>query len=121
MDRETHKEYIRRLREERDNPILRRRDSNISHRHFTYYIKNAENESQPIPYHQIRNHDVVHIRHSYWSAITPKEQAFLLQRQIHSNIIFIHVLRKAGHPQTDIQFYHNQVQQLKEKLNRLIC
>ena len=121
MKRETHKEYIRRLRAERDKPILRRRDSNISHRHFTYYIKTSETEIQPLPYHQIRNHDTVHIRHSFWAATTPKEQVFLFQRQINSYIIFKDVLKKVGHPQEDIQYYNNQIQQLREKLNKIIC
>ena len=121
MERETHKEYIRRLRAERDNPFLQRKDSDISHRHFTYYLKQSEKEIQPIPYHQIQNHDIVHIRHSYWSAITPKEQVFLLKRQINSNIIFKEVLKKAGHPQEEIQYINNQIQQLREKFNKIIC
>ena len=121
MERETHKEYIRRLRAERDNPFLQRKDSGIFHRHFTYYIKHSEKEIQPIPNHQIQNHDIVYIRHSYWSAITPKEQAFLLRRQINSYIIFKEILKKAGHPQEEIQYYNNQIQQVWEKFNKIIC
>ena len=121
MERETHKEYLRRLRAERDNPILQKRATNISHRPFTYFVKNPDKTIQPIPYSQIRNHDTVHIRHSFWAATTPKEQAFLLKRQINSNIIFKNVLEKANHPPEDIQPILIRIQQLKEQLNKIIC
>ena len=120
MDRESHKEYIRRLRREMDDPIVQRKDKNISNRHHTYYIKNPQGEIQPIPHHQIQNHSPVYIRPSFWSVQTPKEKAFLLKKQINSNIIFKDVLKKAGHPQEEIQYYDQQIKQLREKLNKII-
>ena len=120
MERETHKEYIRRLRRERDDSLLQRKEKDLYHRCWTYYIKNPQKGIQPIPHHQIQNYSIVHIQPSYFSVLTPKEQSFLLKRRIHSNIIFADVLKKANYPYEEIQYFYKQNQIIYLQLSQII-
>ena len=70
--------------------------------------------------YQIPKYDTVYIQKSPYATLTPKERAFLIQREIQRNLIRIQVLRRVGRNEEFIQYYKDQNKQLSNQLKDVI-
>ena len=121
MDRE----YTNYLRTQRDSPKLQNKEAVLQSRGYQYSIQTKDGR-QLIPVYQIPKYDTVKIHRSPYATLTPKERAFLLQREIQRNLIRIQVLQTARrneqNPQYEeiLQYYKDQNKQLSNQLKDVV-
>ena len=107
MAQRTDPEYTNYLRTQRDSPKLLNKEAAFQFRGYQYFIQTS-NGRQSIPAYQISKHDTVYIQKSHFATLTPKERAFLIQREIQRNTIRIQVLRRSGRNEEFLQHYKDQ-------------
>ena len=119
MAQRNDREYTNYLRTQRDSPKLLNKEAVLQSKGYQYFIQTS-NGRQSIPAYQISKHNTVYIQQSHYATLTPKESAFLIQREIQRNIIRIQVLRRAGRNEEFLQHYKDQNKQLSNQLKDVV-
>ena len=117
MAQRNDREYTNYLRTQRDSPSLQNKEKSILSRGYVYSIQ-TPNGRQFIPAYQIPKYDEIYIHKSPYATITPKERAFILQRQIQKNTIRLLThqrLSRSG------DFLHNEFIQHYQEQNRQLA
>ena len=119
MDQSADREYTNYLRNQRDSPKLQNKEAVLQSRGYQYFVQ-TKNGRQSIPAYQIPKYDTVYIQKSNYVTLTPKERAFLIQREIQRNTIRIQVLRRTERSEEIQQHYKEQNKQLSNQLKDVV-
>lgn len=122
--RRNAREYSNYLRSQRDSPKLQNKEKVIQSRGYVYSIQ-TQNGRQVIPAYQIPKYDEIYVQKSPYATITPKERAFLIQRQIQKNTIRLITHQRASRSEEFlhnefIQYYQDQNRQLSDQLKDVV-